>query len=376
VPSPVLYFACHHLEVAGGVEVTGSHNRTADNGLKILRGTQSLWGPEIADLRRRVEAGIEPAGRRGQVSERDVNAAYLERAVSSLELGDRRPAVVVDGGNGAAGPTAAALYRAIGCEVTELYTEMDGRFPNHHPDPTVAANLADLADRVIAEGAELGIGLDGDGDRLGVVDGRGRIIAGDQLMLLLGREILREVPGATVIGEVKCSQTMYDGLAAAGGVAIMWKVGHSLIKAKMAETGAALAGEMSGHLFFAHRWLGFDDGAYAGARLIEMLSRSDRTLAEHYETLPPAVNTPEIRVGCPDDRKLAVVERAAALLASRADVAEVVDIDGARARFDGGWGLIRASNTEAALVIRCEADTAERLAEIRAAIDEVIAEAG
>ena len=378
VPSPVLYFASHELsDVGGSVIITGSHNPAPDNGFKLLRGTSTLHGSDIAKLRERIERGdlAESASTRGQVSKRDIGTRYIEHALESLRLGEKRPKVVVDAGNGAGGPLACELYRRIGCEVIELYCDMDGTFPNHHPDPTVAANLVDLAARVVESGADVGIALDGDGDRIGAVDGLGRILWGDQLMLLFGRDILAEQPGATFIGEVKCSQTMYDGLKAAGGNPIMWKVGHSLIKAKMHETDAALAGEMSGHLFFGHRYLGFDDGIYSGARLIELLSRSDETLTELFDQLPVAVNTPEIRVECPDTIKFAVVEKAIGLLGERSDVDRVIDIDGARALFAGGWGLIRASNTQASLVVRCEADSADRLAEIKAIIEKTISEA-
>jgi phosphomannomutase/phosphoglucomutase len=376
VPSPLVYFAADRLEVDGAVVVTGSHNPPADNGLKLLIGGAALHGEAIADLRRRAGSPFAAAASRGVIARHDVAEDYLAFAAASLRLGTRRPRVVLDGGNGAGGPIGARLYRRIGCEVIELYCDMDGRFPNHHPDPTVEANLEALRRAVADSGAELGVALDGDGDRIGVVDGRGRVIWGDQLMLLLGRDLLAEVPGATFIGEVKCSQAMYDGLAAAGGRPIMWKVGHSLIKAKMKETGAVLAGEMSGHLFFAHRYLGFDDGAYAGARVIELLSRSPASLAERFDELPETESTPERRRPCPDAEKAAIVARVATTLRERPDVREVIEIDGVRAVFDGGWGLVRASNTQAALAIRCEAATAERLAEIEAAIEAALAAAG
>jgi phosphomannomutase len=250
-----------------------------------------------------------------------------------------------------------------------LYCELDGTFPNHHPDPTQPDNLADLIATVAHEHAELGIALDGDADRIGVVDATGRILWGDQLMILLGKAVLREVPGARFVGEVKCSQAMYDELAAAGGTVEMWKVGHSLIKARMKETGAALAGEMSGHMFFAHRWLGFDDAIYAGARLLELLSRGTRTLAALAGELPAMINTPELRIDCADDQKFAVVAAVTARLRADPAVQSVVDIDGVRATFAGGWGLVRASNTQPALVMRCEANSTARLAEIKAAIE-------
>jgi phosphomannomutase/phosphoglucomutase len=280
--------------------------------------------------------------------------------------------VVVDAGNGSGGPSAVTLYRRLGFDVVPLHCDPDGRFPHHHPDPTVPANLDELRARVTTENAEIGIALDGDADRVGAVDGTGRILWGDQLMILLGKAVLAEVPGAAFVGEVKCSQAMFDELAKAGGTVEMWKVGHSLIKARMKETGAQLAGEMSGHLFFAHRYLGFDDAVYAGARLLELISRSDRPLASLAGELPVMVNTPEIRVPCADDAKAGVVARVTDALRTRSDVEKVIDVDGVRAVFSGGWGLVRASNTQPALVMRCEATDGARLAEIRAIIEGAI----
>jgi len=371
VPTPVVYFAAHHLEPAAAVMITGSHNPPEDNGFKIMIGKETIHGTAIAELRDRVSELLALEAPRPQfpMHSRDMIGTYVEFAATQLQLGKRKFHVVVDAGNGAGGPTAIAMYRRIGFEVTPLYCELDGRFPNHHPDPTQPENVADLIAAVKREGAELGIALDGDADRIGAVDSTGRILWGDQLMILLGKAVLAEVPGAKFVGEVKCSQAMYDELDKAGGHCEMWKVGHSLIKARMKETGAQLAGEMSGHMFFAHRWLGFDDGIYAGARLIELLTRGTRTLAELAAELPVMINTPELRVDCPDDQKVAVVTKVTAALRGDPDVREVITIDGVRAKFADGWGLVRASNTQPALVMRCEAATEARLAAIVVTIE-------
>jgi phosphomannomutase/phosphoglucomutase len=371
VPTPVLYFAEHLLAPRAAVMITGSHNPPEDNGFKVMIGGETIYGAAITTLRDRVAALLEIEAPHPQFAmhSRDVIGTYAEFAAGKLRFGTRRISVVVDAGNGAGGPTALALLRRLDVDVIPLYCDLDGRFPHHHPDPTQPENVADLIATVQREGAELGIALDGDADRLGAVDATGRILWGDQLMILLGKAVLEEVPGARFVGEVKCSQAMYDELAAAGGTCEMWKVGHSLIKARMKETGAQLAGEMSGHMFFAHRWLGFDDGIYAGARLLELLSRGDQTLAERAAELPVAINTPELRIDCPDEQKAAVVAGVTQRLRADPAVREVIDIDGVRATFDGGWGLVRASNTQPALVMRCEGATAERLAEIRALIE-------
>lgn len=375
VPTPVTYFAAHHLKPAAAVMITGSHNPPEDNGFKIMIGAETIHGAAIAELRDRTAELLELEAPHPSFAmhSRDVIGTYVDFASSQLQLGKRKFHVVVDAGNGAGGPTAMALYKRLGFDVTPLYCDLDGRFPHHHPDPTQPENVADLIVTVKREGAELGIALDGDADRVGAVDATGRILWGDQLMILLGKAVLAEVPGAKFVGEVKCSQAMYDELNHAGGHCEMWKVGHSLIKARMKETGAQLAGEMSGHMFFSHRWLGFDDGVYAGARLLELLTRSQQTLAELAAELPVMINTPELRIDCPDDQKTAVVAGVTAALKQDPEVRDVITIDGVRARFDGGWGLVRASNTGPVLVMRCEADSAERLAQIRSKIEHYVA---
>ncbi|TMA69776.1 MAG: phosphomannomutase/phosphoglucomutase, partial [Deltaproteobacteria bacterium] len=279
--------------------------------------------------------------------------------------------VVVDAGNGTAGPVAPAIYRRLGARVTELFTDMDGRFPNHHPDPTVAENMRHLIRRVGETRAELGIAFDGDADRIGAVDADGRIIWGDELLVVYARDVLARNPHAVVVSEVKGSQRLYDDIAAHGGRGIMWKAGHSLLKAKMRETGALLGGEMSGHMFFKERYFGYDDGIYAGARLLEILGRTGRTVAQLLADLPRAYSTPEIRVDCPDDRKFAVADRVRDRF--RAEGRDIVDVDGVRIRFPHGWGLVRASNTQPVLVLRFEAETAEELAQYQRVVEQAVA---
>ena len=365
-PSPILYFAAHHLNTSGSVVITGSHNPSDENGFKMMRGTSSFYGDAIKKLKLRIngENYVEPT-KTGVIKEQNIDDAYLNAMQNALNMGKKRPKVVIDAGNGTGGPLAIKLFGGLGFDVIPLFCEMDGTFPNHHPDPTVESNLQALKDKVIESGAEVGLAFDGDTDRLGAIDGSGRVLWGDQLMIIFGRAILKEIPGAKFIGEVKCSQSMYDELKKAGGHPIMWKVGHSLIKSKLKEEKASLAGEMSGHLFFADRYFGFDDAIYAGARLLEILSKSPMTLSEHFDTLPSMVNTPEIRVPCPDDRKFELVDAVATRLKASDKFTDIVELDGVRANMGFGWGLVRASNTQPSLVTRYEASSTKELKTVK-----------
>jgi phosphomannomutase/phosphoglucomutase len=368
-PTPLVYFALFDLDLDGGIQVTGSHNPADQNGFKLCAGKQAMHGEQIQALRRLLDGAALAAGDAGDEERVGIITRYQRYLAAHFAPVTRPLTLVVDAGNATAGPVAPAVFRALGCTVDELYCELDGRFPHHHPDPTVEENLRDLRGRVRATGAEVGLAFDGDADRLGVIDGSGRVVWGDELLILFARDILRATPGATIIAEVKCSQRLFDDVAAHGGVPIMWKVGHSPIKAKLREAHAALGGEMSGHLFFADRYFGYDDAIYAACRLLEILSRSGRRLDELLADLPPSYATPEIRVDCPDDEKFAVVERARARLRRQF---EVIDIDGVRVKFPLGWGLIRASNTQPALVLRLEAQTAAALEEYRRLLDETL----
>jgi phosphomannomutase/phosphoglucomutase len=357
------------------VQITGSHNPPEFNGFKMVVKGESIHGEEILDL---YEIIVQDKGRSGtgkESADASVLEAYKEAVVARNRLA-RPVRVVVDCGNGVASLIAVRTLQALGAEVTTLFCESDGTFPNHHPDPTVPENLRDLQRVVRTGGAELGIAFDGDGDRIGAVDETGQILFGDQLLVIFGRDAVRRFgPGVPVIFDVKCSELLPRALREAGARPEMWKTGHSLIKARMKELDAPLAGEMSGHIFFAHRYLGFDDGVYAGARLLELLTRSEVPLAALYDTLPVLHNTPEIRVECPDDLKFAVVAHTAASLRAHAEVIDVIDVDGVRARFSDGWGLVRASNTQPSLVLRCEAVSAQRVAEIHAVLEAEIARA-
>jgi phosphomannomutase/phosphoglucomutase len=361
VPTPLLYFSLFHHDLNGGVQITGSHNPPDYNGLKICIGKATIYGEEIQKIREIAEAGRFTKGR-GRHQETDVVTPYLEHLQKNIRPGGVDRKVVIDAGNGVAGLVAPEVYERMGIEVEALYCEPDGHFPNHHPDPTIPENLKDLITRLSESSAHLGIAFDGDGDRIGVVDHEGQIIWGDQLMIIFSRDLLKGNPGAKIVGEVKCSQVLYDDIEKHGGVPIMWKAGHSLIKGKMKEEGALLGGEMSGHIFFADRYFGYDDAIYAGARLLEILTRQGDSMRDLLSGVPRMVNTPEIRLDCPDEEKFQVV---AALAEEFKEEYEVIDVDGARVLFEGGWGLVRASNTQPVLVLRFEARDERRLEEIR-----------
>lgn len=364
VPTPALYYTLFSEDVDCGVMITGSHNPADNNGFKVCLGKSTIFGEQIREIKCIALSGEFSTGE-GKKSERDIAHAYQEHIRSSMRVGPRKLKVVVDAGNGMGGPIGAALYRELGCELIELFCEPDSSFPHHHPDPTVVENLQFAINAVREHQADLAIAFDGDADRIGVVDERGTIIWGDQLMIIFARHILKERPGATFIAEVKCSQTLFDDIRRHGGDPIMWKVGHSLIKSKMKETSAAMAGEMSGHLFFADRYFGYDDGIYAGARLIEILSNSGQPLSSELANVPRMFNTPEIRIDCPDEKKFDVVKK---LTAEFKKTHEVIDIDGARILFEHGWGLARASNTQPVIVMRFEADSDEHLNEIQSLV--------
>jgi phosphomannomutase/phosphoglucomutase len=367
VPTPLLYYSVVHLHAAGGIMITGSHNPPEFNGFKIVCGASTIYGESIQEIRRMIETGSLAAGQ-GSESTADMVTPYVDEVAAQFRF-PRRVRVVVDAGNGCGGPAMHRILERLNVEAIEMFFDMDGRFPNHHPDPTIPENLEALAAKVRETGAGLGIAFDGDADRIGAIDDQGTTIYGDQLMILYGREILKRQPGATFIGEVKCSQVMYDDLASRGGHPIMWKTGHSLIKAKMKEAGAALAGEMSGHMFFADRYYGYDDALYAACRLIEIVADAGRPLSSLLADLPRTIATPEIRFDCPDEIKFEVVRIAAAELRARH---QTVDVDGVRVLFAAGWGLVRASNTQPVLVMRFEAATAEQLDEYRAEVEAVV----
>ena len=367
--TPMLYYSIRHLKTDGGVMVTGSHNPPEFNGFKICVGPDTIHGEDIQKLRIIMEAGRYASGS-GTLGRRDIANEYREYLFNHVTIQGGLK-VVVDAGNGVGGFFGIPLLERFGCAVTPLYCDMDGRFPNHFPDPTVEKNLTELIRLVTEKQADIGIAYDGDADRIGVITDTGEIVRGDILLLLFSRAILKENPGATIIGEVKCSQTLYDDIARKGGRGIMWKAGHSLIKEKMKEEGALLAGEMSGHIFFADRYFGYDDAIYASARLLEILSQTGQKLSDLLSDVPQTFSTPEIRVDCSDDIKFHVVEKVKDRFAAEYDV---IDIDGVRVQFDDGWGLVRASNTQPVLVLRFESKTEEGLTAIRSRVESVLKE--
>lgn len=361
-PTPMLYYAVFHHDADGGVMITGSHNPPDQNGFKLMIGKAAFYGADIVELGQVATDGAFAEGA-GAVRDTPVFDAYVARLAEGVAGNGRELKVAWDAGNGAAGEAMVALTARLPGTHILLNERIDGTFPAHHPDPTVAENLVQLIDTVRAEGCDLGIGFDGDGDRIGVVDGRGRIVWGDQLLALFSADVLARRPGATIIADVKASQILFDEIARLGGTPLMWRTGHSLIKSKMAEIGAPLAGEMSGHIFFADDYYGFDDALYAAVRLLGLVARSDESLDQLRDRLPDAVNTPKLRFDCADERKFAVVDEVRARLTDEG--ADVVDIDGVRVRTDDGWWLLRASNTQAMLVARCEAADDDGLARLK-----------
>jgi phosphomannomutase len=372
-PTPMLYYAAATRKTGGAVMVTGSHNPPNYNGFKMMLGGKPFFGAQIAALGAMAAGGdVEPEAS-GRTETLDVAAEYIARLLSDYD-GTRPLSVVWDNGNGAAGDVLPKLVAGLPGTHTVLFAEIDGRFPNHHPDPTVPANLTQLIAEVRARKADLGIAFDGDADRIGLVDDTGEILFGDQLMVMLARDVLRSRPGATIIADVKASQVLFDEIARAGGKPLMWKTGHSLIKAKMAETGSPLAGEMSGHIFFADHWYGFDDALYAAVRTIGIVSRGQAKLSTIRNALPHVVNTPELRFNCDDRRKFTVIEEVAARL--RKAGANVTETDGVRVLTPDGWWLLRASNTQAVLVARAEAQNQAGLERLKGALAEQLEASG
>jgi phosphomannomutase len=373
-PTPMLYYAATTLGTDGATMVTGSHNPSNYNGFKMMLGRKPFYGEQIRELGALAASGDVVEEAEGTERRVDVTSDYLARLLADWDGGDRKLRVVWDNGNGAAGEILTRLVAALPGEHTVLNAAIDGRFPAHHPDPTVAKNLEQLIAEVRARGADVGVAFDGDADRIGLVDDTGEVLFGDHILVVLARDVLGRNPGATIIADVKASQVLFDEVARAGGKPLMYKAGHSLIKAKMAETGAPLAGEMSGHIFFADRWYGFDDALYAAIRVLGIVARMDSSLSQVRAQLPPVVNTPELRFDCPEDRKFRVIEEVAARL--REEGAEVSEIDGVRVLTRDGWWLLRASNTQAVLVARAEAMSQDGLERLKADLVRHLAASG
>jgi phosphomannomutase / phosphoglucomutase len=370
VSTPQLYFATFEYDTDAGIQITGSHNPIEYNGFKLTLHKRALFGSEIQEVRKIQESGAFVAGT-GRSETRDIVPAYYKRIEGDVKFA-RKFKVVIDGGNGMAGPGAVHLFSALGADVVPLFIEPDGTFPNHHPDPTVEHNLEALIHAVREHKADLGVAFDGDGDRVGVVDEHGKIIWGDMILLYLAAAISKEIPGAKFVADVKCSKVLFDEVAKRGGDIEMFKTGHSLIKARMKEVHAELAGEMSGHIFYKHRWYGFDDATYTALRYAEILTQSDAPLSKFYATLPATVSTPEIRLDIPEAKKWHVVEQAQKWFA--AEGYQVNTIDGVRVTFADGWGLMRASNTQPVVVLRFEAESEGRLNEIEGLFRKKLAE--
>lgn len=368
IPTPLLYFAIYYKKIDAGVMITGSHNPPEYNGFKMMSGEDTLYGPDIQDIYRIIQSASYIRRKPGEKTKYDIVPEYSDYVVENVNLG-KRLKVVVDAGNGTGGIVAVPILKKLGCDVIELFCEMDGRFPNHHPDPTLPEALETLIAEVKKSKADAGIAFDGDADRIGVIDDKGNIIWGDQLMILFARDILPSNPGAPVISEVKASKLLYSEIERLGGRPIMWKTGHSFIKKKIKQEKALIAGEMSGHIFFADRFFGFDDAIYSSARLLEILSRSEKKLSEKLADLPRTFHTPEIRVYASDAVKFKIVELVKQELAEKYPI---VDIDGVRAQFPNGWGLVRASNTQEVLVLRFEADTEQDLQSIRKEVEKTV----
>ncbi len=369
-PTPMLYFAIKHLKTDAGIMVTGSHNPSDDNGFKMALTHRPFFGKDIQALATTSE---ELASTKGTVQQINIQNKYIERLLKDYSPGKRRLRIAFDPGNGAAGAIVKALTQSghLNIDSFVINTEIDGTFPAHHPDPTVPENLKQLIDLVKKENCDAGIAFDGDADRIGVVDSKGRILWGDQLMVLWSRDVLKRHPGATIIADVKASQVLFDDITKHGGNAVMARTGHSLIKSKIAETGALLAGEMSGHVFFADTYYGYDDALYAAIRLLNILHDSDLSLADLFDQIPKRVSTPEIRISCADDRKFQIVDDIRAKLLLQSDI-KLNDIDGVRVTTNDGWWLLRASNTQAILVARCESDTDEGLSRLQAQLEECL----
>ncbi len=365
-PTPMLYYAATKLAADGAIMVTGSHNPPNYNGFKMMLGRKPFFGEQIKALGAQAAAGDVVAQTTAAEKSMDIADDYIARLLTDWDGGDRKLKVVWDNGNGSAGDVLTKMVAGLPGEHTVLNGTIDGTFPAHHPDPTVPANLVQLIAEVAARGADIGIAFDGDADRIGLVDDTGVIMFGDQLMVILARDVLKTRPGATIIADVKASQVLFDEIGRAGGNPLMWKTGHSLIKAKMAETGSPLAGEMSGHIFFADRWYGFDDALYAGIRTLGIVARMDGKLSDVRKALAQVINTPEVRFDCDDTRKFTVIEEVAARL--RTEGATVSETDGVRVLTDDGWWLLRASNTQAVLVARAEAGTEAGLERLKAAL--------